>query len=248
MRPRISLLLSVLLVVALSACDGPPPLQPDRATHEDFAAGNAIATNLGVPAETRAEVIRFADLEVVDGARAGLLREVDAIRTRTHTAELTHRDVLTLWWIVFNHPEYCEHGDGELAACGEGDLFDGPEGPTGVDPSCVYADGSLVGGNGTARFHDRLRVGDVRDSCIDFFVAAVDGLEGEDYGLINPAGAEVHLVVRSHGPTIPGMVSEQRSTFAGGCQEFLMPHEGEEELEPGQCRDEQFVVFPAPNN
>lgn len=232
--------LSLLLVVVISACDSEPPLQPGVEAEETIEAADAPAMNLGVPAETRADVIRFSDMEVVEGARAGLLREADGIGTRVHTTGLAHGDVVTLWWVIFNNPEACADG-----ACGEADLFDGPDGPTGVEPSCVYSDGSIVGGNGGARFHDRLTVGESRDSCIDFFVEAVDELEGQDHGLTNPAGAEVHLVMRSHGPFIPGMVQEQRSTFAGGCQEFLGA--GVDELEPGQCSDQQFVVFLAPD-
>ncbi len=232
--------LAVLLIALIGACDREPPLHPGADTEKGIGAQDAVATSLGVPAEARADVIRFSDMEVVEGARAGLLREADGIRTRVHTAELAHRDVITLWWVIFNNPEACADG-----ACGEADLFDGSDGPTGVEPSCLYADGSVVGGNGGARFHDRLSVGEPRDSCIDFFVDAVEGLEGRDHGLTNPAGAEVHLVMRSHGPVLPGMVQEQRSTFAGGCQEFLGA--GVDELEAGQCSDQQFVVFLAPD-
>ncbi len=233
--------LAALLIALIAACDSEPPLHPGTDTEKGVGAQDAAAMSLGVPAEARADVIRFSDMEVVEGARAGLLREADGIRTRVHTAELAHRDVITLWLVIFNHPEACTDG-----ACGEADLFDGPDGPTGVEPSCLYADGSIVGGNGGARFHDRLSVGESRDSCIDFFVDAVEDLEGRDYGLTNPAGAEVHLVMRSHGPVLPGMVQEQRSTFAGGCLEFLGA--GVDELDPGQCSDQQFVVFLAPDD
>lgn len=36
-------------------------------------------------------------------------------------------------------------------------------------------------------------------------------------GLTDPHGAEVHFVVRTHGPAIPGLVAEQTSTLNGGC-------------------------------
>ena len=36
-------------------------------------------------------------------------------------------------------------------------------------------------------------------------------------GLTNPEGAEIHLVLRYHGPKIQGHVDEQIHTFAGGC-------------------------------
>ena len=207
------------------------------------AAGLAGAAGGGPPEQETADVLAFADGEAVEGATARLVRGADTLFTRTDTRELDQGHVMTLWWVVFNNPERCEHGEGGLA-CGEGDLFDGPDGPTGVEPACVYAEGSLVGGNGHARFTDRLAVGDVRDSCIDFFVAAVPELDGADYGLTNPERAEVHLVVRSHGPRIPGAVAEQRSTFAGGCEAFLDPG-ATHELEPGECSDLQLALFPA---
>ncbi len=208
---------------------------------EDVTRGaESSVASQGEGTTSTSEIYAFADMEVVDGATARLRRTFDAISTRTNTAELNHHDVTTMWWVIFNNPDECD-GD-----CGDADLFDGPEGPTGVQPSCVFADGSLVGGNGHARFQDRLKVGESRNSCIDFFVDAVDELEGEDYGLQNPDGAEIHLVVRSHGPLLPGMVREQRSTFAGGCEELLNP--GEDDLEEGECSDQQFAVFPPPNN
>lgn len=235
---------SLLLALAVGACKATPPLQP--AADGDALRGgtDARATNLGVPSETRADVLWFSDFQVVEGARAGLLRDTDAVWTRTHTTGLPRGDVVTLWWVIFNHPDPCEHGEGDIA-CGVGDLFDGPDGATGVEPACVYGDGSLVGGNGTARFHDRLSIGEARDSCIDFFVAAVPEWEGTDHGLTNPEGAEIHLVLRSHGPRIPGLVEAQRSTFAGGCEEFLDP--GITELEAGQCSDVQLALFLAPD-
>jgi hypothetical protein len=242
-RHSLPLLLAFTVTLALtaSACDSPHTLESEAGptVSQD---GSPPALHLsGVTAAT-SDVYRFADMEGVAGARAELLRTPDALRTRTHTAELDHGHVITLWWVIFNHPEHCEHGAAGMS-CGEGDLFDGPTGPTGVEPSCVYADGSVVGGNGRARFQDRITVGDSpRDSCIDFFVEQVPELQGTDHGLTNPRGAEVHLVLRSHGPRIPGLVFEQRRTFAGGCLEFLEPG-ATHELEPGQCSDLQFALF-----
>lgn len=186
------------------------------------------------------EVLTFAEQEVVEGATARLVRGDDTLSTRTDTRDLDHGHVMTLWWVVFNNPDECEHGE-PPAACGEADLFN--DANEAVKPSCVYADGSVVGGNGHARFSDRLAVGEARDSCIDFFVDAEEGLEGEDHGLVDPVGAEVHLVVHSHGPRIPGKVAEQRSTFDGGCDKVLGP--GQTELDSGECSDLQFAVFPA---
>lgn len=54
-------------------------------------------------------------------------------------------------------------------------------------------------------------------------------------GLTNPTQAEIHAVVRTHGPVIPGMVDEQIHTFNGGCDPG-QPNEG-------QCQDLQFTAF-----
>lgn len=236
MRPRTFLPLLVTLMVVVGACEGDAPMEPIGE-----AAEQPGSHGLGVPAEATAALLWFSDGTEVEGAQTRLLRTSDAIRTRTHTAGLPQHHVTTLWWVIFNNPEHCEHGEGG-AECGAADLFDGPGGPTGVEPSCLFGGGSIVDGNGQARFHNRLGVGETRDSCIDFFVAAVNELEGQDHGLTNPEGAEVHLVVRSHGPMLPGQVQNQRSSFAGGCQEFLGAGEGPE-LVPGQCSDLQFAVF-----
>jgi hypothetical protein len=203
--------------------------------------GFAWAAGGGPPEQESADVLTFADVEVVEGATARLTRDDDALMTRTDTRELDHHHAMTLWWVIFNHPDECEYGE-KGAACGLGDVMAAVAAPTDAQVGCVYGSGSIVGGNGYARFTDRLPVGEVRDSCIDHFAQEFE-LEGIDHGLTNPEGAEVHLVVRSHGPLIPGQVAEQRSTFAGGCTAFLGP--GEEGLKPGECSDLQFAVFPA---
>lgn len=168
MKTRHSLPLLLALALAAGACDSPHTLQSDGG---EPVLSKAATPVLGPPGSTGAtsEVYRFADMEVAEGARAELLRTPDALRMRTHTTELDPGHVMTLWWIIFNHPEHFEHGAGGML-CGEGDLFDGPDGPTGVEPACVYADGSMVGGNRGARFQDRIVTDEgPRDSCIDFF-------------------------------------------------------------------------------
>ena len=61
-------------------------------------------------------------------------------------------------------------------------------------------------------------------------------------GLTDPQGAEVHLVVRSHGERITGMVNDQINTFAGGCTAESSFGAAES---PNECEDQQFAVFPA---
>ena len=50
-------------------------------------------------------------------------------------------------------------------------------------------------------------------------------------GLLEAQGAEVHLILRTHGLPIPGWVDEQISTFEGGC-------------EVNVCANQQFAIHP----
>ncbi len=82
------------------------------------------------------------------------------------------------------------------------DNMPGMDGGTGV----ARLAGRVVGG-GVAHFADRLRAG-----------ATKDLLRGVP--LTNPLGAEITLIVRTHGPPIPGQVDDQIHTVGGGCDMF----------------------------
>jgi hypothetical protein len=117
--------------------------------------------------------------------------------------------------------------------CSEPGLFD-----TNTAPVVLFAAGHVIGSAGTGNFAAALRLGDVsgcQPPLGDF------GLCGE--GLVNPAGAEVHLVARTHGLTEPGMVSDQIRTFAGGCTPETSFGAG---TGPNACGDLQFAAFRAP--
>ena len=49
-------------------------------------------------------------------------------------------------------------------------------------------------------------------------------------GLLDAGGAELHLVARTHGEPVAGMVNEQISSFEGGCSVNF-------------CDDQQFAIF-----
>lgn len=110
-----------------------------------------------------------------------------------------HPEVFTLWMFVFNHPENCAT-PGE---CGPGDM---------TNPAVefgVYNPAGHVASDGTLTLTGRVGVGDT--------AAAPPGITPHD--LSNPAGAEVHLAVTSHGAldpaTLPGEF--RRPTGSGGC-------------------------------
>jgi hypothetical protein len=221
-------LITLLLVFGLIAgCDSDLPTTAEKPLNNTETEGlTAEIRGFGVSAET-GPVYTFADMEEVGTSK--LVRTENQLGVKLHTTGLVHNQVMTLWWVIFNNPGQCSD-----TPCGMPDLFDAD-----VQPACLYADGDIVSGNGNSRYQDRLDIGDERDSCLDFF-------GGEDYGLLNPEGAEVHFVVRSHGPLIPGQVPEMRSTFAGGCEENL--DQGITPENPGECSDLQFAVYLAPDD
>jgi hypothetical protein len=154
------------------------------------------------------------------------------------TSELDPGAAYTVWWVVFNNPGDCVAGM-PFSSCGEGDIFetdedgnliledgnpilqvnenDGTFGTPGVNVSALFATGHVVGKNGVGNFGAGLREGTTSGA-----------LFGP--GLVDAQGAEIHLIVRSHGELIPGMVKKQISTEPGGC-------------EVNDCVDQQFAVF-----
>ena len=120
----------------------------------------------------------------VAGATASLDRQAKGVDMGLRTLDLPAGHVVTVWWFVFNHPEYCTHGFG-FGQCGPNDLA-----PNGGDPSVtssmVYATATTVGGAGRAGFDAHLKT--------NVATRAVFGP-----GLVNPIGAEIHIGLRDDG-------------------------------------------------
>jgi hypothetical protein len=195
----------------------------------------AASPEAGPPGQESAPVAHLppgldGDPVLVEGATARLLRTDDRLITRTNSRELTPGHVQTLWWVIFNNPDECA-----TTPCGMGDLF-----VDEVEASCQIADGAVTAHDGQASFFDRLAIGESRDSCLPHF-------GGTDHGLVNPLGAEVHLMVHDHGPLQPGKVPEMRSTFDGGCDfddpDYPLGTFGIVPQETGQCATIQAALF-----
>jgi hypothetical protein len=146
--------------------------------------------------------------DVVSGAYAKLVRNNNGITTNVHTS-LTGSGVYSMWWVVFNHPDACATF---LCTYDEPDLV-------------VSATGKVVPSGGPANLSAWLGLGGPYSGEILY--------EGPEASLTNPNGALITLVVRYHGPAIPGQIPEQLTTFLGGCPNGGAP-----------CVDEQLVVFP----
>ena len=133
----------------------------------------------------------------------------------------------TMWMVVFNQPDACA-----TTPCGETDVAPG----TDAEVDVLFLGNRVVGRSGRATMFGFRRVGDISRSVFDALGAPAPGL-------VNPKGAEIHLIVRYHGPLIPGQVRAQLQTFEGGCtpESSLGLGDG-----PFPCFDPQFSIHVAP--
>ena len=132
-----------------------------------------------------------------------LVRTVDGVSMNIDTTDLPI-GAYTVWWIIFNDPSKCSDG-----ACGENDVLP-PPGTEGVGVSPVWATGGIVGPDRMGHFSASLGVG--KDS--------IPGQALWGDGLANPMSAEIHMIVRYHGPAIWSDADTLRSqmyTFEGFC-------------------------------
>ncbi len=194
-------------------------------------AAQKVASAEGV--DTTTTVHNFSDASVVKDGTALLTRLKSGVSMEFTTVGLTPQDAVTVWWVVFNAPGQCSDGE-----CGENDIFildadgefilndDGspPINGAGLEAaqiSALRADGHVIDNAGTATFRSRLPVGDVSE-------AIFGG------GLQKPMAAEVHLIVRTHGPAAAGNIDNMLYNVNGGC-EGVFPNP--------PCSDVQFAVF-----
>jgi hypothetical protein len=135
----------------------------------------------------------------VPGTGTILVRTKDGVGATLHTSGLTPGHVYTLWFTVFNNPKRCA-----TTPCSvPGDLMN-----PNVRGVVLSGTGQIAGDDGTADFGAFRAVGDT--------TGVFEGI-GTGEGLLNAKKAEIHLVVRTHGPVIPAMLEEQLTTFNGGC-------------------------------
>lgn len=169
-------------------------------------------------------VFFIADGSSVKGSSATLWRGDNHVSMRLHTRQLDPEHAYTTWWVVFNNPEACVDDP-----CGMQDFLN----PL-TDARLKWADGEVVGSNGIATFASTLKT---TDSGAEF---------SQGQALTNPAGAEIHIVVRDHGESEKD--SDQTTTLNGGCSASSSVPGGSGSSLSGQneCEDEQFALFLAP--
>jgi hypothetical protein len=148
-------------------------------------------------------------VQIWDGTPLGestLVRTDAGISASYRSSGVPAGQAVTLWFVIFNNPSACS------GPCGAADLFFNPA--AGGD--FLVAAGNVIGASGTANFGASLKVGDTSGSAFPEI-----GMPERSVGLTNPRGAQVALLLHSHGPKLggPDLVA-QLSTFTGGCQVF----------------------------
>ena len=108
-------------------------------------------------------------------------------------------------------------------------IFSDAPGP----PNSIYAAGHIAGGSGKGTFSAHTSVGEIFDN-------------GDIFD--NPLTAEVHIVIRSHGQAVPGMIPDQIHTFEEGCITILPQGPGRiwpDSDELGRCANVQLAIHPS---
>ena len=190
MTPRTAIPVLLTAAVAFSGCaDG--PVTPEQTDSPLFAK----ATN------STAVVVTLPGFVLVPGASSKITRTSSGATATLHTSDLTPGNAYTMWMVVFNVPGECA-----TTPCGESDVAPG----TAAVVDVVYVAGNVVGSSGQGTFSGRRAAGDNSKSLFA-------QLGAPDPGLIDPRVAEMHLIVRDHGPAIPGQIPSQLQTFEGAC-------------------------------
>jgi hypothetical protein len=148
---------------------------------------------------------------LIDGASASIVRTMNGVNLRVETHSLMPGHAYTLWVVIFNEPGQCLTAP---ATCTPNDLFN-----PAAKPDMLYGAGVIASGSGSATLAGRTRVGDVSGS-----VQAPVGLLSN--GLVDPYGAEIHVVVHHHGQAIAAFMPDMIQSLAGGCTDSGIPAQG----------------------
>jgi hypothetical protein len=149
-------------------------------------------------------------VQIWDGTQTGwstLVRTDSGISASYQSTGLPAGQAVTLWFVVFNNPSACAPGP-----CSAVDLFNNPA----AQGDFLIGSGKVIGASGAGNFGAHLRVGDTSGSAFREI-----GMADRAIGLTNPRGAQVALLLHSHGPIVPGDIPSQLSSFTGGCAVFL---------------------------
>lgn len=180
-----------------------------------------LTSGIAMADPQEAPVLWFSDFSPT-GTSSYMTRLDDMVLVTLEATGLNPGDAVTLWWVVFNNPAGCTP-----PMCGD-DEFDDPTGQKLIDAEVAVANatGNVVKSDGTLEFGATLDQGANDPEHQVVFNAAFDGaavLTAE------PANAEIHLVVQSHGQGRGGKkLREQLAYLEANCTPA--------------CADVQFAV------
>lgn len=213
----------ILIACLMLGCESETPVAPNSQLDQIASVDAQLAT-----ADAKSNTKSTADIyNAVTGDMIGestLHRNGNGVTVNFKTSELMPGHAYSLWWVIWNKPEEC-------AIPGECGLDDFMESAMDVEVELLYATGSVAGNNGKGNFSAHLKVGDTTESVNEdiFGLPSFGGLQDAD-------AAEIHAVLRSHGPKIPGLVGEQINSYEGGCTVNFFPFTDIPE-EEGECGD-----------
>ena len=192
--------------------------------NENFDAVATAVNSFGGQTST-ADVVTFMLPDETPAAgdvvgTATLTRTAVGVKLTANSTLLDAGAAYTLWWIIFNNPAACDP-----AGCSDAD-FGNPD----VEASIMNATGRVADATGNGTFSAFLPVGFMHSE-----PASGNGRQLLGPGLQNATGAEIHVVIRCHGPWSGNI--EQISTVAGDCLNAASP---------SGCYDAQAIVFPLP--
>ncbi len=214
-RSKVTLAGFIALAAACNTEAG-TPLGPDS------GAEPALNASMGGSRSQSADLLRISDLST--GGSGTLTRLPSGITTHitVDPGVIPEGDVITLWGAIFNDPSKCTHPIPDVSVCDFPDI-------EAANGNLVWL-GSGIASGGSTRYTGHVMVGDASGDILGLF-----GLSSGP-GLLDPAGAVVHVVIRTHGQPIPGALQSQRKTFLGpNCTVEAEPEE--------PCADLLFAAF-----
>ena len=221
MRISIKLLLLSLILIAFS-CDSESDLDPLTAPEADVTFIDDVFAAKTTTKQT-VDIFDFVNGGIVGSST--LHRNSNGLTVNFKTTQLIPGHTYTVWWVIWNFPENCI----VPGACSDPDFGD-PD----VQVEVMYATGNVAGGNGKGNFSAHLNENDASGTINPLFGLPSYG------GLQDALTAEVHVVLRSHGPKVPGIVNEQIGSYLGGCPTtfpYGFPPFTEIPDEVGECGD-----------
>ncbi len=196
MRSKL-LMFSLMAAAGLAvACEGMDPVSPSSNEESSVDPAGAQTSDVDVEVEADDPSGTGPSIGTIVG-RSHLTRTEDGLRGNLRTSGLTPGDAVTLWLVAFQNPGGC------IGAC------DNPAEDIGPGNAALALVGArIVPNSGKVTIAGKLDVGDA--------TGGLFGAPGAPF-FDTPMGSEVHLVIRTHGQAIPGMVDEQLGSLNGGC-------------------------------